>query len=33
VIADIPHDAAALITYVLLALFVAFVWSGARSRA
>lgn len=33
VVADVPHDAAAWITYVLLALFVAFVWSGSRSRA
>lgn len=33
VVADIPHDAAAWITYALLALFVVFVWSGSRNSA
>jgi hypothetical protein len=33
VVADIPHDAAAWITYALLALFLAFLWSGTRKSA
>ena len=33
VVADLPHDLAAWITYALLALFVVFVWSGSRDRA
>ena len=30
VVEDIPHDASAFITYALLALFVAFIITGAR---
>ncbi len=33
VVADLPHDAAAWITYALLALFLVFLWSGTRKRA
>jgi hypothetical protein len=33
VLSDIPHDTAAFITYALLLLFIAFVWSGRRDRA
>lgn len=30
VVADIPHDAGALVMYGVLALFIAFVWIGNR---
>ncbi|MEX1182533.1 MAG: hypothetical protein WEF86_04810 [Gemmatimonadota bacterium] len=30
---NIPHDAAGLIVYVLIAAFVGFIWHGSRSRA
>jgi hypothetical protein len=33
VVADIPHDPAAWITYALLALFLVFLWSGTRTHA
>ncbi|HET7321703.1 MAG TPA: hypothetical protein VFI96_04340 [Longimicrobiaceae bacterium] len=32
VIADIPHDVAAFITYALLILFLAFIWSGTKDQ-
>lgn len=32
VLSDIPHDAAAIFVYLLLALFVGFIWWGSRSR-
>jgi hypothetical protein len=33
VIGDIPHDAGAMITLLIVALFVAFIWHGSRSRS
>ncbi len=33
VLADIPHDFAALVVYAILALFVGFIWYGSRSPA
>ncbi len=33
VVADVPHDLAAWITYALLVLFLAFIWSGSRKHA
>lgn len=33
VLSDVPHDGAAIVTYALLVLFIAFVWSGNRTRA
>lgn len=33
VVADLPHDTAAWITYALLLLFLAFIWSGSRKQA
>lgn len=33
VVADIPHNLAAGITYALLVLFLVFLWSGARKNA
>lgn len=32
VLADIPHDAGAVIVYLLLAVFVAMTWAGSRRR-
>lgn len=32
-ISDIPHDFGALIVYLLIALFVGFIWYGARSNS
>jgi hypothetical protein len=32
VIGDIPHDAGAMITLLIVALFVAFIWHGSRTR-
>jgi hypothetical protein len=32
VIAEIPHDAGALIAYLLLLAFVAFIWIGSRAK-
>lgn len=32
VLSDIPHDAAAIFVYLLLAIFVFFIWKGSRSR-
>jgi hypothetical protein len=32
VIADIPHDAGAIVIYLLLALFIGFIWAGSRGR-
>jgi hypothetical protein len=33
IIADIPHDFAALVVYVVLGLFVFFIWVGSRPKA
>jgi hypothetical protein len=33
VVSDIPHDFAALVTYVILVLFIAGIWYGSRGRA
>ena len=33
VLADVPHDTAAVVTYALLVLFIGFVWSGSRHGA
>ena len=30
VLADVPQDPAAVLTYAMLVLFVAFVWAGSR---
>ena len=32
IISDIPHDAGAIIVYVVLALFIGFVWYGNRKQ-
>lgn len=32
VLSDIPHDAAAIFVYLLVAIFVFFIWWGSRSR-
>lgn len=32
VISNIPHDVGALLIYLFIALFVAFVWHGSRSK-
>ncbi|MGH7573636.1 MAG: hypothetical protein ACREM1_00665 [Longimicrobiales bacterium] len=32
VLSNIPHDAAAIFVYLLLALFIGFIWWGSRSR-
>lgn len=32
VLADIPHDTAAVIVYVLVALFVGLTWYGSRNK-
>lgn len=29
---NIPHDAAAIVVYVMIAAFAAFVWHGSRDR-
>lgn len=31
-LSNIPHDAAAVFVYLLLALFIGFIWWGSRSR-
>lgn len=31
VISNIPHDAAAIVIYVLIAVFIGFIWRGSRS--
>ncbi|CAN5638058.1 hypothetical protein BH23GEM7_BH23GEM7_24470 [soil metagenome] len=33
IVTDIPHDAAAVVVYLLLALFVGFIWYGSRPGA
>jgi hypothetical protein len=33
ILVGIPHDFAALVVYLLLALFVGFIWYGSRGRA
>lgn len=33
VLADIPHDAGAILTYALLAVFIGFIWAGSRNKA
>ncbi len=30
IVTDIPHDAAAVVVYLLLALFIGFIWYGSR---
>lgn len=30
IVAEIPHDAAAIVVYVMLALFIGFIWTGSR---
>lgn len=32
VLQDIPHDAGAIVIYVLMAAFVGFIWYGSRSK-
>ncbi len=32
IITDIPHDFAALVVYLMLALFVGFIWYGSRPK-
>lgn len=32
IVTDIPHDAGAVVVYVLLALFVGMTWAGSRRR-
>jgi hypothetical protein len=32
VVTDIPHDFAAIVTYTVLALFVAGIWYGSRAK-
>jgi hypothetical protein len=33
VLANLPHDAAAIVIYVLVALFIGFIWHGSRNRS
>ena len=33
VLRDIPHDAGAMIIYVLIALFIGFIWYGNRQKS
>jgi hypothetical protein len=33
IVADVPHDFAALVTYAVLALFVAGIWYGSRGTS
>jgi hypothetical protein len=33
VIGGLPHDAGAVVTYVLVALFIGFIWHGSRSKS
>ena len=33
VLSDIPHDAGAMIIYVLIALFIGFIWYGNRQKS
>ncbi|HUE96929.1 MAG TPA: hypothetical protein VMN39_09725 [Longimicrobiaceae bacterium] len=33
VIANIPHDAGAVVAFAVLALFVGFIWIGSRPKA
>lgn len=32
VLADLPHDAGAVVVYLMIALFVGLVWLGGRNR-
>ena len=32
VLSDIPHDAGAMVIYVLIALFIGFIWYGNRAK-
>ncbi len=32
VLTDIPHDPAAFVVYLLLALFIGFIWYGSRAK-
>ena len=33
IVSDIPHDAGAIIIYVVLAVFIGFIWYGNRKQA
>lgn len=33
IITDIPHDGAAFVVYLMLALFIGFIWYGSRPGA
>lgn len=32
VIRDIPHDTGAVVVYVMVAIFIALIWAGSRSK-
>ena len=33
ILSDIPHDTAAIIVYVMIAIFAGFIWMGSRKKS